>query len=66
MEDIKISKELFNEITNSNCHEVFIKNEFVIAHSNLGMKIAYFPFCVILKVYYLAFCSISSLNQSCE
>ena len=35
---IKISKELFNEVTNSNCHEVFIKNEFVVAHSNLGMK----------------------------
>ena len=38
MEDLKISKELFNEVTNSKCHEVFIKNEFIIAHSNLGMK----------------------------
>ncbi|MGJ0332506.1 hypothetical protein NG752_00595 [Aliarcobacter cryaerophilus] len=38
MKDLKISKELFNEITNSKCHEVFIKNEFIIAHSNLGMK----------------------------
>jgi hypothetical protein len=33
-----ISKELFNDVTNSKCHEVFIKNEFIIAHSNLGMK----------------------------
>ena len=38
MIDLKISKELFNEVTNSKCHEVFIKNEFIIAHSNLGMK----------------------------
>ena len=38
MKDLKISKELFNEVTNSKCHEVFIKNEFIIAHSNLGMK----------------------------
>ena len=38
MKDLKISKELFNEVTNSDCHEVFIKDEFIIAHSNLGMK----------------------------
>ena len=38
MKDLKISKELFNEVTNSKCHEVFIKDEFIIAHSNLGMK----------------------------
>ena len=38
MKDLEISKELFNEVTNSKCHEVFIKDEFVIAHSNLGMK----------------------------
>ena len=38
MKDLEISKELFNEVTNSKCHEVFIKNEFVIAHLNLGMK----------------------------
>ena len=38
MKDLIISKELFNEVTNSKCHEVFIKNEFIIAHSNLGMK----------------------------
>lgn len=40
MEDLKISKELFNEVTNSKCHEVFIENEFIVAHSNLGMKMA--------------------------
>ena len=38
MKDLKISKELFNEVTDSKCHEVFIKDEFIIAHSNLGMK----------------------------
>ena len=38
MKDLEISKELFNEVTNSKCHEVFIKDEFIIAHSNLGIK----------------------------
>ena len=38
MKDLEISKELFKEDFNSKCHEVFIKDEFVIAHSNLGMK----------------------------
>ena len=38
MRDLEVSKELFNEATNSKCHEVFIKDEFIIAHSNLGMK----------------------------
>ena len=38
MKELEISKELFNAVTNSKCHEVFVKNEFVIAHSNLGMK----------------------------
>ena len=38
MKDLIVSKELFNVVTNSKCHEVFIKNEFIVAHSNLGMK----------------------------
>lgn len=38
MKDLKISKELFSEITNSKCHEVSTKDEFVIAHSNLGTR----------------------------
>ena len=47
MKDLEISKELFNEVTNSKCHEVFIKDEFVIAHFNLGMK--------MVNVYEFAF-----------
>ena len=56
MKDLKISKELFNEATNSKCHEVFIKDEFIIAHSNLGMK--------MVNIYEFAFmCKEWAMNK---